>query len=78
MNANELIRSAIQTLLEAAGDGWLLEEFVVAMSLQRMNSDGFIESTAWCWSPSEQADWKTDGLLQAAIDLRNCTDIDTD
>lgn len=78
MNPNELIRTAIQKLLDASGDGYLLEEFVLAMSLQRLNSDGEVESVAWVWSPSEQADWKTDGLLQAALDLRHCTDIDTD
>lgn len=78
MNPNELIRNAIQKLLDVSGDGYLLEEFVLAMSLQRLNSDGEVESVAWVWSPAEQADWKTDGLLQAALDLRHCTDIDTD
>lgn len=78
MTPGELLRGAIQSLLDACGDGWVVDEYVLALGLQRMNSDGVIESAAWVWSPAEQADWKTDGLLQAAMDLRTCADVDTD
>jgi len=77
MTPTELLRSAIQQLLNVEGDGWQLDDFVLALGLQRINGDGIVESTAWVWSPAEQADWKTDGLLRAALELRTI-DIDTD
>ncbi len=72
------LRAAIQRLLNAEGDGYILDQFVLALGLQRMNSEGVIESTAWVWAPAEQPDWITDGLLRAASELREDADIDTD
>ena len=74
----ERLRNAIQKLLNAEGDGWILDQFVLALGLQRVNSDGDVESTAWVWAPAEQPEWQTDGLLQAASELREDSDIDTD
>ena len=72
------LRNAIQKLLNAEGDGWILDQFVLALGLQRVNSDGDVESTAWVWAPAEQPDWQTDGLLNAAAELREDSDIDTE
>lgn len=72
------LRNAIQKLLNAEGDGWCLDQFVLALGLQRITSDGTVESTAWVWSPAEQPDWQTDGLIRAASELREDSDIDTD
>ena len=77
MTAAEFLRAAIQRLIND-GDGWLVDDFVLALGLQRMNSDGRIESVPWVWAPEDQADWKTDGLLRAALELRQDADIDTD
>jgi len=70
------LRNAIQRLLNAEGDGYVLNEFVLALGLQRMDSEGNIDSTAWVWAPAEQPDWITDGLLRAASELREDADID--
>jgi hypothetical protein len=70
------LRNAIQKLLNAEGDGYVLNEFVLALGLQRMDSEGNIDSTAWVWAPAEQPDWITDGLLRAASELREDADID--
>ena len=78
MTPVERLRNAIQKLLNADNEGWVVNEFVLALGLQRMNSDGQIESTAWVWAPKEQPDWMTDGLLRAAAELREDADIDTD
>ena len=78
MTPVERLRNAIQKLLNAESDGWIVQEFVLALGLQRMNSEGHIESTAWVWAPAEQPDWQTDGLLRAASELREDADIDTD
>jgi hypothetical protein len=78
MTPVERLRNAIQKLLNADSDGWIVQEFVLALGLQRMNSEGHIESTAWVWAPAEQPDWQTDGLLRAASELREDADIDTD
>ena len=72
------LRAAIQRLLNNEGDGWVLGQFVLALGLEKMNSDGTIESTAWVWAPADQPDWITDGLLRAASELREDADIDTD
>jgi hypothetical protein len=72
------LRNAIQKLLNAEGDGFIVDQFVLALGLQRIDSDGKVQSTAWVWAPAEQPDWQTDGLLRAASELREISDIDTD
>jgi len=72
------LRNAIQRLLNAEGEGWQLDQFVIAMGLQRVTSTNTVESVAWVWAPAEQPDWQTDGLLRAAAELREDSDIDTD
>jgi len=76
MTPVDRLRNAIQKLLNAEGDGYVLNEFVLALGLQRMDSEGNIDSTAWVWAPAEQPDWITDGLLRAASELREDADID--
>jgi hypothetical protein len=78
MTPVERLRNAIQKLLNQEGDGWVLNEFVIALGLQKLNSEGEIESTAWVWAPADQPDWITDGLLRAASELREDADIETD
>jgi hypothetical protein len=78
MNPVDRLRNAIQKLLNQEGDGWVLNEFVIALGLQKMNSEGEVESTAWVWAPADQPDWITDGLLRAASELREDADIETD
>ena len=78
MTPVERLRNAIQRLLNAEGDGYVLNEFVLALGLQRIDGDGNIESTAWVWAPADQPDWITDGLLRAASEMREDADIDTD
>lgn len=70
-------RAAIEALLEEAGDGWQLGQYVIAMSLERIR-DGQLETTPWSWTPAGQADWMTDGLLDAVQDARTYADIDDD
>ena len=75
--SSDKIRAAIEALLADAGDGWQLGQFVIAMSLERI-SDGHLETTPWCWTPPGQADWMTDGLLDAVQDSRTYADIEDD
>ena len=78
MTPVDRLRNAIQKLLNQEGDGFVLNEFVLALGLQKMNSEGEVESTAWVWAPADQPDWITDGLLRAASELREDADIETD
>ena len=78
MTPVDRLRNAIQKLLNQEGDGWVLNEFVIALGLQKINSEGEVESTAWVWAPADQPDWITDGLLRAASELREDADIETD
>jgi hypothetical protein len=64
------LRDAIQRLLlDAAGDGWSATQYVIVMGLERINSDGNLETIAWHWSPQGQPDWQTAGLLDHALDV---------
>jgi hypothetical protein len=78
MTPVEKLRAAIQELLDAEGDGWIVNEYVVALGLEKIDASGHIESTAWVWAPSEQPEWVSDGLLQAAVELREHSGIDTE
>ena len=71
---NPDIRAAIQAMLDSCGGGWQVAQYVVVMGLERVH-DGQIESSPWMWAPPHQPDWQTDGLLEAAIELR-CADPD--
>ena len=65
------IRKAIQQMLDAHGDGgWQCAQFVIVMGLERVTSEGRIESTPWIFTPRDQPEWMTDGLLEAGTNLR--------
>lgn len=65
------IREAIQAMLDAHGDGWQCAQFVICMGLERVTADGELESSPWIWAPGQQPDWQTDGLLDAAMEMRH-------
>lgn len=72
------LRTLLQELVDAADDGerWSVgHQVVVVMSLERI-VDGRVEGTSWYWTPGGQADWMTDGLLEAAIEMRASADVD--
>lgn len=62
------IRAAIQAMLDAEGDGYVAEQLVIAMGIERI-VDGAVESIPWMWTPGEQAHWQTLALLHEAVDL---------
>ena len=64
------IKTAIQAMLDAYGDGWNVAQFVIVMGIERVNSDGRLESAPWLFTPRDQPEWMTDGLLDAANTLR--------
>jgi len=70
------IRAAIQGLLNAEGDGYVIGQIAVAMGLERIDSDGNIEAVPWVWSPPDQPHWQTSALLSEALDLRHQADIE--
>lgn len=70
------MRQAIQSILDEEDGGWTLGPFVVAMGIERLQSDGSVESLAWYWTPQSQAEWMTGGLLEAAIEMRAAADIE--
>lgn len=68
--ADDAVRDAIQSrVLDAAGDGWTLGQYVVCMGLQRIDPEGRVESTAWFWAPEGQPDWQSLGLLECGQDM---------
>ena len=81
MKANDLaaaVRAAVQAILDAEDDGYMASQFVICMGLERFSSEGKIESTPWIWTPPEQAEWMTVGLLDSALDLQATAEFDGD
>lgn len=73
------VRAAVQAILDAAGDGWQIAQFVISMGIERVAAGGEIESAPWLWSPPNQPDWMTDGLIESAFTLRlECGEFDDD
>lgn len=70
------LHAAIQAILDAAGDGWNVNQFVVAMGIERITSDGELESATWWIAPRSQPEWQTDKLLEQALDDRATQDIE--
>ncbi len=68
MNAQQIVESAIQALLDSHGDGWTLSAFVVVCGLEKVvpdnhGGDGHVQSTPWLYVPPNQPDWVTTGLM---------------
>lgn len=78
LSPGEMLRHNIQRMLDLAGDGWHLAQYVLCMGLERVTPDGELECTAWVWAPPNQAEWMSDGLLQACTDLRQTSDTNDD
>jgi len=78
MNPFDVLRQAIQGVLDSAGDGYQLAHYVVVMGIQKMNPEGHVTSSAWLAHPIDQADYITDGLLNTAEEMRAAADIDDD
>lgn len=72
------IRQAIQEILDKEGDGWSLTHYVIAMGLEKIKTDGSLESIAWYYAPDGQADWQTTGLLEEAATLHENADVEED
>jgi len=71
------IRQAVQAVIDAeGGEGWTVSQFVVALGLERILSDGSMEGCAWYVAPAEQADWMTAGLLEASLELRSGAELE--
>jgi len=68
---SDQLRRSIQQLLDQHGDGWAVTQYVVVMGLERLDSSGQVESIAWLYTPLEQADWQTTGLLEHAQELHH-------
>jgi hypothetical protein len=64
----DYLRDAIQRLLNESGDGWHVTQYVIAMGLERINPDGSVECVAWHWSPRDQPEWQSLGLLDRAVE----------
>jgi len=70
------IRAGIQHALDSIGDGWNAAHYVVCLGLERVTSDGELETCPFWFAPPEQADYITDGLLMAVEDARACSEVE--
>lgn len=71
------IREAVQAVIDSEQfEGWTVSQFVVAMGLERILSDGRMEACSWYLAPPDQADWMTAGLLEAGLELRASAELE--
>ena len=71
MTPHECLRAALQAVLDSEdGDGWLLNHYVVVMGVQKMDSNGKVNSACWMTYPEDQANYITTGLLDSAQSLQ--------
>lgn len=71
MTAHERLRAALQEILDTESDeeGWLLDHYVVVMGIQKIDSNGKVNSASCMTVPEDQADYVTTGLLDSAVDM---------
>ena len=74
--SNDPIRNGIQKALDSMGDGWTAAHYIVCLGLERVTSDGELETCGFWLAPPEQADYITDGLLMAVEESRSCTEVE--
>ena len=71
MTAHDSLRVVLQELLDSDdSEGWLLDHYVVVMGLQKIDSDGKVNSISWMTAPEDQADYVTKGLLDSAVGMQ--------
>jgi hypothetical protein len=75
-NADDQIAAAIQARLDEYGDGWTLGQWVVGMSIERIDSDGQLETIPWRVAAPALANWQTDALLFSVSQI--ATPVNTD
>lgn len=68
------IRDGIQRHLDACGDGWTVRDYIVCVGIERILSDGGIETSDYWIAPDDQPEYATDGLLRATWDARSQTE----
>ena len=78
MTPMDKLRDAIQAVLDSAGDGWHLAHYVVVTGIQRLNSEGHVDTAVWTAAPIDQAEYITDGLLTSAEEIRSACQVDND
>jgi hypothetical protein len=79
VTAHERFRAALQALLDGEnGEGWLLDHYVVVMGVQKIDSDGKVDSGSWMTAPGDQADYVTMGLLNSAVSMQSDTSEEVD
>ena len=64
----QVVERALQLVLDDAGDGWTLSAYVVVLGLERVTSDGSVESIPWSFTAPNQPCWATRGLLDELDD----------
>ena len=75
---SEQLRQALQTILDAHEDGWIVGQYVVAFGLERIASDGSMETSKWWYAPSGQHEDFTARLSEYMFDAVNNTYEDTE
>ena len=71
------LREALQYLLDAEGDHWMVSHWVAVLGIERVGG-GDIKTSVWMAMPPSQPDYVTDGLLKAAEELREHADLEDD
>ena len=69
------IRAVLQTVIDAGDEtGWSCSHYVVCVGLERITSDGGVESAAWWVAQPHQPGYVSDGLVARVADMRACAE----
>lgn len=74
--ADDQIAAAIQARLNEYGDGWTLGQWVVGMTIERIDSGGQLETIPWRVAAPTQQDWQTDALLFSVSQIASSVNTD--
>lgn len=69
MAVSDAITAALQDAIDHNAAGWRVSHYVAVVGLDRINSDGQVETSAAIYHPDGQADYITNGLLLKADHL---------
>lgn len=71
------IAAAIQARLDEDGDGWTVGQWIVGLTIERINSDGILESEPWWIAAPGLREWQMDALLFSVTHARDLAPYDT-
>ena len=65
-----------ELLSKGGDDGWMPSHYVVCVGIERMVAGGRVETATYWVCPDEQAEYVSDGLMEAVQQQRNNAEVE--